>query len=123
MNKLALKGLKVGFKLITIQISVVCIAAFIGLVFKNVESMQSILVGGFSVILPNSLFAILLFSTAGASQLNITMRRFFRGAALKLVLSSILFALAMKSGFLIPFLFIGFVVAILAHVFTPVSIT
>lgn len=122
MNRLALNGLKKAFKLIAIQTSFVVVVAIIGLMIKDVDSFTSILVGGTAVILPNCIFAMLLFSTAGASQLKTTMERFFRGAALKFVLSSILLAVALKSGFLIPFVFIGFTVAILSHILTPVSI-
>jgi ATP synthase protein I len=123
VNKLALKGLKLGFKVVGIQCVVVIIIALLGALIKDVESMLSIMVGGSAAIIPNVIFVLFVFSTAGASQMQTTMARFFRGATLKLVLSSVLLALAMKSGFLILFLFVGFIAAIFAHIFTPVSIT
>ncbi len=123
MNKLAAKGLKTAFKIVAIQSLVVVIAALLGWIFLDVKSTESLLLGGLAAVVPNAIFVLFTFSRAGASQLQTIMRRFYRGATLKLILSGVFLALAMKAGMIIPWLFIGFIIAIFAHIFAPVSIT
>ncbi|NTS76242.1 ATP synthase subunit I [Catenovulum sp. SM1970] len=124
MNKLAMKGLKTALKIVTMQLAITVFVALLGWIFKDIKTFQSLLVGGLAAVVPNALLAFFLFSTSGASKVQTVVKRFYRGTTIKLFLSSSFLAIAMKSEvFLIPWLFVGFVIALMAHILTPVSIT
>ncbi|KMT65987.1 ATP synthase subunit I [Catenovulum maritimum] len=124
MNKLALNGFLTACKIITFQFFAVLVLSGLVLVVTDFLSAQSLFVGGVIAILPNFILAVFLFSSSGATQLKQTMSRFYRGVSVKLVLTSIVLAIALKSqAFDVAFLFSGFAVGLVAHIFSPNSFT
>ncbi|MCU4676231.1 ATP synthase subunit I [Catenovulum sp. 2E275] len=122
MNKLALAGFLTACKIIGFQFLVVALISLVILFIQNKDAAVSTLVGGCCGVLPNFILAGFLFSTAGATQLKTTMRRFYRGSTLKLVITSLVLAIILKSQlFLVGFVFFGFAVALVAHVLAPNS--
>ncbi|WP_017444082.1 ATP synthase subunit I [Gayadomonas joobiniege] len=122
MNKLALKGFSTAIKIISFQALLSLLFVIIcGLVW-NKQVAVSLLVGSGCAILPNFILACFLFSSAGATQLKTTMNRFYRGATVKLVLTSVILAIILKSQMFLPaFVFSGFLIALIAHVLAPNS--
>ncbi|GEM_PF-2618495 len=122
MNKLALAGLITACKIIGFQFFIVAIVSLLVLVIQNRDAALSLFVGGCCGILPNIVLAMFLFSSAGATQLKTTMSRFYRGCSIKLILTSIVLAIILKSQlFLVGFVFFGFALALVAHVLAPNS--
>ncbi|MER2494243.1 ATP synthase subunit I [Catenovulum sediminis] len=122
LNKLALAGLITACKIIGFQFLAVVVASLAVLLIQNQNSALSLFIGGCCGILPNIVLAMFLFSSAGATQLKTTMSRFYRGCSIKLILTSIVLAVILKSQlFLVGFVFSGFALALVAHVLAPNS--
>nr|WP_272942538.1 ATP synthase subunit I [Catenovulum agarivorans] len=121
LNKLALAGLVTASKIIGFQFFLVACVSLLILIIQNQNAALSSFVGGSCGILPNIVLAMFLFSSAGASQLKTTMSRFYRGCSIKLILTSIVLAVILKSQlFLVGFVFFGFALALVAHVLAPI---
>ena len=122
LNKLALAGFLTACKIIGFQFFITALVSLTVLFIQNQQAAVSTLVGGSCAILPNFILASFLFSSAGATQLQTTMRRFYRGSTLKLVITSLVLAIILKSQlFLVGFVFFGFAIALVAHVIAPNS--
>lgn len=113
--------MKQAFKVILVQVCAVAMASLIAVIFKDVGTALAVLVGGMAVVVPNAIFATFVFSTSGASRAQQTVSRFYRGASIKLILSGAAIAFALKSGLAVAFIFTGFIVAVMSHIFAPVS--
>ncbi|WAJ70226.1 ATP synthase subunit I [Catenovulum adriaticum] len=122
MNKLALAGFTTACKIIGFQLLVTSLVGLAVLLLQNRVAAVSLLLGGFCAILPNFILACFLFSAAGATQLKTIMSRFYRGTSIKLIMTSIVLAIILKSQlFLVGFVFVGFAIALVAHVLAPNS--
>ncbi|EWH09285.1 ATP synthase I chain [Catenovulum agarivorans DS-2] len=123
MNKLILAGVVTASKIIGFQFLMVALVSLLVLGMQNQNAALSSFVGGSCGILPNIVLAMFLFSSAGATQLKTTMSRFYRGCSIKLILTSIVLAIILKSQlFLVGFVFFGFAIALVAHVLAPIFI-
>lgn len=122
MNKLALFGLATACKIIFFQFAVMLVISLIILLVLPFSSAISFFVGGLIAIMSNTILAMFLFSYSGATQLRQIMSRFYRGVSVKMVLTSVLLATALKSQqFEVGFLFAGFTIALVAHLLSPNS--
>lgn len=122
-SQLARPGWRFATRLIQLQCAFVVLTALLtGLFFKG-ESSISVMLGGLSIILPTLLFAALAFRFAGATAAQQTVRAFYLGEALKIVLSALAMGLLLVSQLFLPgFLFLGACLALLANWLAPICI-
>ena len=90
------QGLQGARRLIVCQLSVTFVLAAIALAYAGVTSGRSALLGGLVSILPNAYFAHKLFRYQGAQAAKRIVNSFYKGEALKLVLTIVLFTLVFK---------------------------
>ncbi len=109
-----------AYKLISMQILAVVLAAFVFLMTTGTKAGYSALCGGVVAIFPNFVFATLAFRNAGASAAKEVLIDFFRGEALKLVLVIVLFWVVFNllDVIYLP-LFVTYVMAIVLHWLSP----
>jgi ATP synthase protein I len=93
IDKLAKKGLTSGLRLIAFQLFIVLMIALISTVLSTTNAGYSALAGGFTFLLPNSVFVFMSFAHAGARQSKIVLKGFYVGEALKIFLILILLVL------------------------------
>ena len=120
VNKLARRGRSMAYKLISMQILAVVLAAFVFLMTTGTKAGYSALCGGVVAIFPNFVFATLAFRNAGASAAKEVLIDFFLGEALKLVLVIVLFWVVFNllDVIYLP-LFVTYVMAIVLHWLSP----
>ena len=98
---------------------VLVLAAFCGLKY-NANTANSVLLGGLVGILPNALFALKLFKYQGARAARQIVNSFYKGEALKIVLSIFLFALVFISYKITPLaFFVSYVLVLMTHWLAP----
>ena len=118
---------KTGRKYALLQIALMTFAvltyAFITYFIWGLSHAYSTLVGGAVAIIPNVVFAYKAFKYAGASKARLVTQSFFSGVKLKLGLTAVLFALALKFLVLVPLAFLtGFCLVMVMPLLTPVFI-
>lgn len=86
---LAIKGI-----ITQIFVSFFCIIA---VALVQSDYILSVLLGCLSFVVPHSIFAYWVFRYAGATKNNIVAQSFSQGMKLKLILTSIIFAIAFSS--------------------------
>ena len=89
-------GRKLARKIIYCQFAVVLIATGLFAIMFGKYGALSSLLGGFSCLLPNLIFAYFAFKYVGASQNKLVVRAFTRGLNLKFLTTSVLFVLAFQ---------------------------
>lgn len=104
-----------AYKLVYWQIIMVMVLALILFLLQGIKSGASTLLGGFAYALPNWVFVWRVFSYSNARAAKKFIIAFFAGEAFKLIISGILFVLAVKflPVCILPLL-IGFIGAIVA---------
>lgn len=85
-----------AYQLILAQFLGVIILAFAALLFNNIKSGFSVLMGGIAYVLPNIIFVWRVFRYVGASQMVQFLTAFMIGEVLKLFISGILFLVIVK---------------------------
>ncbi len=121
-DKLARPGRQVAYKLVALQAIVVLIASCIAAVW-GVKAAYSALLGGLICVLPNFVFARQAFAKAGARAAKEVVQGFYKGEALKIGLTILLFVIVLiwvpvKMGAL----FATYGVGVIAQWFAPVLI-
>ena len=116
----SLIGKERAFRLIFWQSLSVCLVS--GVVFISLGGSQALLLllGGAIAIIPNTIFAAMTFRSAGRQRPDVMVQAFYRGVAIKLMLTVLLFALTFA--LLKPqgvTIFLGFMAAQLAHWLAP----
>jgi ATP synthase protein I len=113
-------GLRGARRLLAMQAGMtLALASALG-IFGGVVWALSAMLGGGICVLPNALFAQVIFSEARASASQQIMRRFYRGEALKITVSMILFAATFRYVKIIPSVFfIAYLVVQLTHWAAP----
>ena len=81
------------------------ILTVIALLFSGTIAARSALLGGVVSIIPNICFASKLFRHQGAHSAKKIINGFYKGEALKIFLSVVLFTLVFKYIYIIPFVF------------------
>jgi len=116
---------QVGRKLALIQLLIMTLAvltcAAITYFVWGLAHAQSVLAGGVVGIIPNCVFAFKAFRYAGARASREVMQSFFSGVKLKLGLTALLLALALKFLVIIPLPFFGALCLVVAvPLLTPI---
>jgi len=93
---LAKPGRIFAFKQIAFSIVVVVVSALITYFIWGVTHFQSVIIGGFVVIIPNVFFALKAFRYAGARSSKKVLESFYSGEKMKMLIMAILIALTFK---------------------------
>ncbi|WP_341502566.1 ATP synthase subunit I [Gallaecimonas sp. GXIMD4217] len=122
-DKLARPGRQVAYKLVAVQAAVVLIASCISAAVWGVQAGYSALLGGLICVLPNFVFARLAFAKAGARAAQQVVHGFYKGEALKIGLTVLLFVIVLLW---VPVamgaLFATYGIGVMAQWFAPVLI-
>ena len=107
-------------RLIACQLSLTVLLAIIATLLSSTTAGISALLGGLVSVLPNAYFAIKLFKYHGAMAAKQIVNSFYKGEALKMILSVVLFSLVFKFFKIIPVVFFAvYIVAQMAFWFAP----
>ncbi len=113
-------GLKGAVRLFRMQWVIIFVISIITLLVSSVQAAVSVLLGGLVSIIPNMYFARMLFKYHGAQAARKIVNSFYKGEAIKMLLTVSLFALVFKSLKVVPLAFFaGFIVAQLLIWFAP----
>ena len=102
INLQNLRGIK---RLFLYEISLTILVAVIAFLFSGSTAAISALLGGVVSIIPNICFASKLFRHQGANSAKKIINDFYKGEALKIFLSVVLFALVFKFIYIMPLVF------------------
>ncbi|WP_233586656.1 ATP synthase subunit I [Legionella sp. km772] len=118
MNKRLNKHSIIRFWLV--QLGLVLLLTAICAVKFNINSAYSALLGGLVCIIPNALFARKLFKYQGARAAKQIVNNFYKGEALKIILSIILFTLVFIFCKITPLAFFAsYVLVLMTHWLAP----
>lgn len=119
-NKQGLQGARRLFRVQLLLVFVVSCSVFL---FQGMSPAISLLLGGLTSAIPNLVFAHILFKVHGAQAAHQIASRFYKGEAVKLLLTFGLFTLILTRYREFPLcLFAGFMVAQLMFWFAPLII-
>ena len=110
-------------RLLAIQLSVALMIACIAAWVKGSASAYSAALGGMCCVVPNAYFARALFLHGGARAAKQIVNGFYRGEALKLMLSAALFTLVFKCFKVDPLVFfVAYIAAQMVFWFAPLIV-
>lgn len=96
-----------------------CLAIFCALVF-NMNSAYSVILGGLVCIIPNAYFAIKVFKYQGARAAKQIVNGFYKGEALKIIISILLFTAVFVLCRITPLAFFAsYIIVLMTHWFAP----
>lgn len=98
------RGLQGAQRLLICQVSLTVLCAGIAMLFSSMAVVSAILAGLVSMV-PTAYFATKLFQHQGAHAARQIVNSFYKGEALKLVLTIALFALVFKFFNIVPLVF------------------
>ena len=103
-----------------LQITIVlALAAFCAIVL-SIDVALSILLGGLVAIIPNAYFASKLFKYEGARAARQIVSSFYKGEALKITLSALLFTAVFMFCHVVPLAFFAsYILVLMTHWFAP----
>lgn len=114
------QGLLIARRLCRVQLVVLFATATFVLLVSGINAATSMILGGLIHILPNEVFARILFNENGAQAAKNIAKNFYRGEAVKLLLTIFLFALVFKYLHVVALIFFaGFILAQMMHWFVP----
>lgn len=117
------QGLLIARKLCRVQLVVLLATATFVLLISGINAATSMILGGLINILPNEVFARILFKENGAQAAKNIARNFYRGEAVKLLLTICLFALVFNYLHVVASIFFaGFILAQMMHWFVPLLV-
>lgn len=117
------QGMKSARRLLLIQLVVTMFIAVGALFIGNATAATSALIGGLVCVLPNAYFVRTLFMHNGARAARQIVNGFYKGEALKLILSIALFALVFKFLKINPLVFfVAYIAAQMVFWFAPLII-
>jgi ATP synthase protein I len=99
------QGMKGAQRLATLQLCLALLLASVALCYSGDKAALSALLGGIVAILPNVFFARKLFQYRGARAAKQIVNNFYKGEALKIILSIILFVLVFRYTNVMPLVF------------------
>ncbi len=103
-----------------IQISLVLLLTVFIAIMYNAHAAYSAFLGGVVCIIPNALFAARLFKYQGARVAKQIVNNFYKGEALKIGLSVLLFSLVFAFCNIVPLAFFtSYVLVLMTHWLTP----
>ena len=106
------QGLKKARLMLSYQLAVTLLSTLAALACVGTIAGLSALLGGLVCVIPNAYFARQLFQHHGAQAAKKIVRGFYKGAAAKLILTMILFALVFKFIHIVPWLFFAVYIAV-----------
>lgn len=101
------QGLKSARRLLICQLGVTLLIVTIAMLFWGAIGAKSALLGGLANIVPTAYFAVKLFQYQGARAARQIVNGFYKGEAVKIVLTVVLFALVFKFFNIIPLVFLS----------------
>ncbi len=117
-NKQGVEGASRLFRAQSLTVMVVSIAL---LIISGLHASASVFLGGLVSILPTAYFAKTAFRYNGACAAQQIVKSFYKGEAIKMLLTFSLFALIFKTLNIVPLAFmVGFIVAQMMFWFAPV---
>lgn len=117
------QGIEGAARLFRAQLLVMLIASIMALCISGFHAALSILLGGLVSALPNVYFARMVFRHHGAQAAQKIVSSFYKGEAMKLLLTIGLFALTFKYLDVAPLAFIvGFIVVQMLFLFAPLIV-
>ena len=106
------QGLQIARRIFRVQLVVLLVTASIVLLILGINAAKSVFLGGLVNVFPNVCFARLLFKEHGAQAAKQIAKNFYKGEAVKMVLTVGLFALTFKYLNVIPLVFFsGYILA------------
>lgn len=117
------KGRRLALALLGTQSLVTLVIAGSAGLLAGVPAVQSALVGALCSLLPNTVFAVLVFRFSGARAARSVVHSFIAGEAIKILLSVVLLAAAfiLFDGPMLPLL-VTFAAVHLTHLVAPVLV-
>ncbi len=114
------QGLQGAQRLLICQLGITILLAIICLLLSGATAAISAILGGLVSILPNAFFAITMFRHQGARAAKKIVSSFYKGEALKLALTIIMFTLVFKYFTINPLVFfVVYIVAQMVFWFAP----
>ncbi len=114
------RGLQGAQRLLICQLSLTVLFAVIAMLLSSATAAMSALLGGVVSMVPTAYFAIKLFRYQGARAARQIVNSFYKGEALKMILTIVLFALVFKFFNIIPLVFFAtYIVAQMMFWFAP----
>jgi ATP synthase protein I len=102
------------------QLTLVVLVAMICVLEFNAKAAYSAVLGGLVAIIPNAFFAAKLFKYQGARAARQIVSSFYKGEALKIILSMLLFTLVFVFCKITPLAFFAsYVLVLMTHWFAP----
>ena len=117
------QGMQGAQRLLLIQLSVALLITVIALLSGNTIAAISAIAGGLVCVVPNAYFVRKLFRHHGAHAARQIVNGFYKGEAMKLLLSMTLFALVFKYCKINPLVFfVAYIAAQMVFWFAPLII-
>lgn len=117
------QGMQGAQRLLLIQLGVAVLISVIALIVGDVKAALSAVAGGLVCAIPNAYFVSKLFKHNGARAARQIVNGFYKGEALKLILSVALFALVFKYLNVNPLVFfVAYIAAQMVFWFAPLII-
>lgn len=114
------QGLQGARRLLLCQLGITMLCVIIAVLCAGTKAAMSALLGGMVSIIPSAYFASVLFRHQGAHAAKKIVSSFYKGEALKIMLSVTLFALVFKFFNVIPLVFFAvYIVAQMVFWFAP----
>ncbi len=102
------------------QLALSFIFAGLCAIMASINAGKSALLGGLACIVPNAYFAYKLFTYQGARAARQIVNSFYKGEALKIILSILLFTLVFTSCTITPWAFFAaYILILMTHWFCP----
>lgn len=103
-----------------LQLGVTLIIATLFALTNNANAAVSAILGGLVYIIPNAYFALTLFKHQGARAAKQIVKGFYKGEALKLILTILLFTAVFLLYRVSPLaFFVSYITVLMTHWFTP----
>lgn len=117
------QGIQGAQRLLLVQLSVAVLIAFVGFFACDIKAAYSAAIGGLVCVVPNAYFVSKLFKHNGAHAARQIVNGFYKGEAMKLILSITLFALVFKFLNINPLVFfVAYIAAQMVFWFAPLII-
>ena len=107
-------------QLLIVQLAVTLVLTVFYMISSGLEGLFSALLGGLVYVLPNAFFAKAVFKHQGARAAKQIMNGFYKGEALKVILSIVLFSVVFALGRIKPqVFFVSYILVLMTHWFAP----
>lgn len=118
------QGLNAVKRLLILQLGLTLAMIAVFAAFDGAKAASSALLGGLICVIPNICFGRMVFKHRGARAAKQIVSSFYKGEALKMVLTIILFALVFINYSVAPLaFFLTYIIVQLSHWFVPLVLT